>query len=241
MMRKHPYEILLDRKRKWSPVKPTVGEVSDEARATIGRALAARHLELPVGAFIQEGLEKDVPDNARKLLIDNVKDEERHDLALGYYADAFGTDENTEKEGKLLRDAWINHPDHTITKALVAERSIFFVLLPFFRFNGDAALRTISADISRDEQIHVGANSLVCRELGLRPSPSLDKLRKATINWIVQPLGINTYNRYLDKKFWLDASDRLMYEGKAPEFAETQRARMPAFFEHSNVNLPQYA
>ena len=241
MMRKHPYQKLLDRKRKWSPVKPTAGALKDGSEDTIRRALAARHMELPVGAFIKEGLEKDVPDNARKLLEDNVKDEERHDLALGYYADAFGTNEQEEKEGKLLRDAWVNHPDHTITKALVAERSIFFVLLPFFRFNGDAALRTISADISRDEQIHVGANSLVCRELGLRPSPSLDKLRKATINWIVQPLGINTYNRYLDKKFWLDASDRLMYEGKAPEFAETQRARMPAFFEHSNVNLPQYA
>ena len=240
-MRKHPYEILLDRKRKWSPVKPTVGEIRDEARATIGRALAARHLELPVGAFITEGLEKTVPENARKLLEDNVKDEERHDLALGYYADALGTNENDEKEGKLLRDAWINHPDHTVTKALVAERAIFFVLLPFFRFNGDAALRTISADISRDEQIHVGANSLVCRELGLRPSNSLDKLRKATINWIVKPLGINTTDKYLDKKFWLDASDRLMYEGKAPEFSDTQRARMPAFFEHSNVNLPQYA
>ena len=241
MMRKHPYEILLDRKRKWSPVKPTVGVIRDEARATIGRALAARHLELPVGAFITEGLEKTVPDNARKLLEDNVKDEERHDLALGYYADAFGTNENDEKEGKLLRDAWIEHPDHTITKALVAERAIFFVLLPMFRFNGDAALRTISADISRDEQIHVGANSLVCRELGLRPSNSLDKLRKATINWVLQPLGINTTCKYLDKKFWLDASDRLMYEGKAPEFSETQRARMPAFFEHSNVNLPKYA
>ena len=240
-MRKHPYEILLDRKRKWSPVKPTIGAIKDEARATIGRALAARHLELPVGTFIQEGLEKNVPDNARKLLEDNVKDEERHDLALGYYADAFGTDEHDEHEGKLLRDAWVNHPDHTITKALVAERAIFFVLLPFFRFNGDAALRTVSADISRDEQIHVGANSLVCRELGLRPSPSLDKLRKATINWIVKPLGINTSDKYLDKKFWLDASDRLMYEGKAPEFSETQRARMPAFFEHSNVNLPKYA
>ncbi len=240
-MRKHPYEILLDRKRKWSPVKPTIGAMKDEAKATIRRALAARHLELPVGAFITEGLEKTVPDNARKLLEDNVKDEERHDLALGYYADALGTNENDEKEGKLLRDAWINHPDHTIAKALVAERAIFFVLLPFFRFNGDAALRTISADISRDEQIHVGANSLVCRELGLRPSPSLDKLRKATINWIVKPLGINTTDKYLDKKFWLDASDRLMYEGKAPEFSETQRARMPAFFEHSNVNLPKYA
>ena len=240
-MRKHPYEILLDRKRKWSPVKPTVGVIKDDAKPTIGRALAARHLELPVGAFITEGLEKTVPNNARKLLEDNVKDEERHDLALGYYADAFGTDETDEKEGELLRDAWINHPDHTITKALVAERAIFFVLLPFFRFNGDAALRTISADISRDEQIHVGANSLVCRELGLRPSPSLDKLRKATINWIVKPLGINTTDRYLDKNFWLDASDRLMYEGKAPEFSETQRARMPAFFEHANTNLPKYA
>ena len=240
-MRKHPYEILLDRKRKWSTVKPTVGKLKNGSEDTIRRAIAARHLELPVGAFITEGLEKTVPDNARKLLEDNVKDEERHDLALGYYADALGTNENDEKEGKLLRDAWINHPDHTIAKALVAERAIFFVLLPFFRFNGDAALRTISADISRDEQIHVGANSLVCRELGLRPSPSLDKLRKATINWIVKPLGINTTDKYLDKKFWLDASDRLMYEGKAPEFSETQRARMPAFFEHSNVNLPKYA
>ena len=241
MMRKHPYEILLDRKRKWSPVKPTVGELKDEAKATIRRALAARHMELPVGAFIKEGLEKDVPNNARKLLEDNVKDEERHDLALGWYTDALGADENAEKEALLLRDAWIRHPDHCITKALVAERAIFFVLLPFFRFNGDAALRTISADISRDEQIHVGTNSLVCRELDLRSSPSLDKLRKATINWIMEPLGINTTDKYLDKKFWLDASDRLMYEGKAPEFSETQRARMPAFFEHSNVNLPQYA
>ena len=241
MMRKHPYEKLLDRKRKWSPVKPTVGELKYGSEDVIRRALAARHLELPVGAFITEGLEKTVPDNARKLLEDNVKDEERHDLALGYYADALGTNEIEEKEGKLLRDAWVNHPDHTITKALVAERAVFFVLLPMFRFNGDAALRTLAADISRDEQIHVGTNSLVCTELGLRPSDSLDKLRKATINWILQPLGINTTDKYLDKKFWLDASDSLMYQGKAPAFSETQRARMPAFFEHSNVNLPKYA
>ncbi len=237
----NPYDKLFSRKRKWSPVKPTVGKLKEGDDETIRRALAIRHMELPVGDFIKEGLEKNVPDNARALLIDNVKDEERHDLALGYYVDALGADEQAELEAMRLRDAWIAHPDHTITKALVAERAIFFVLLPFFRFNGDAAMRTVSADISRDEQIHVGANSLVCTELGLSASPSLDKLRKATINWIVQPLGINTYNRYLDKKFWLDASDRLMYEGKAPEFSDTQRARMPAFFEHSNVNLPQYA
>ena len=241
MMRTHPYERLLGRKRKWSPVKPTVGKLKDGSEDTIRRALAVRHMELPVGAFITEGLEKTVPDNARKLLEDNVRDEERHDLALGYYVDALGADEQAELEAMRLRDAWIRHPDHTITKALVAERAIFFVLLPFFRFNGDAALRTISADISRDEQIHVASNSLVCTELGVHASASLDKLRKATINWILEPLGINTADKYLDKKFWLDASDRLMYEGKAPEFSETQRARMPAFFEHANTNLPKYA
>ena len=99
-MRKHPYEILLDRKRKWSPVKPTVGKLKNGSEDTIRRPLAARHLELPVGSFIKEGLEKDVPDNARELLIDNVKDEERHDLALQYIVDAHGADEKAEKEAK---------------------------------------------------------------------------------------------------------------------------------------------
>jgi len=240
-MRKHPYDKLLDRKRKWSPVKPTAGKLKEGAEETILRALSIRHMELPVGSFIREGLEKGVPDNARKLLESNVEDEERHDLALGYIAEAHNVNDKDEKEGKLLRDAWIAHPDHTLLKALVAERAIFFVLLPFFRFNGDAAIRTVSADISRDEQIHVGSGTLVCAELGLSASASLDKLRKATINWVMEPLGINTTDKYLDKNFWLNASDRLMYEGKAPEFSDTKRARMPAFFEHSNVNLPKYA
>ena len=198
-------------------------------------------MELPVGEFVTEALEKGVPDSARVLLESNVTDEIKHDQALGYITNALGTDSQSEYEALKLRDAWEAHPDHTILKALVAERAIFFVILPFFRFCGDAGLRTTSADISRDEQIHVACNSLVCADMGLRWSNSLDKLRKATINWIFQPLGKNTYDKYLDKKFWLDASDRLMYEGKAPEFSETQRARMPAFFEHANTNLPQYS
>jgi len=239
-MKTNPYDKLLSRKRKWTPVKPKAGVFKNGAEEAIRRCLAIRHMELPVGEFIKEGLEKNVPENARTLLIDNVRDEIRHDQALQYIVDAHGVDAKSENEAMRLRDAWIGHPDHTITKALVAERAIFFVLLPFFRFTGDAALRTVSADISRDEQIHVATNSLVCSELGLVPSNSLDKLRKATINWIFQPLG-NSPDRYLDKKFWLDSSDRLMYEGKAPQLSETQAGRMPAFFEHSNVNLPQYS
>ena len=236
----NPYEKLLSRKRTWTPVQTTAGKLADGAEETIYRALAIRHMELPVGDFIQDALQNEVPEMARDLLLSNIKDEENHDLALGYIANAIGVDEKAEEEAKRLRDAWTAHPDHTILKALVAERAIFFVLLPFFRFNGDAGLRTVSADISRDEQVHVATNSLVARELNLDWSPSLDKLRKATINWVLQPLG-NSPNKYLNKKFWLDASDRLMYEGKAPELSDTKRARMPAFFEHANTNLPQYA
>ena len=239
-MRKHPYQKLLDRKRKWSPVQTKAGELKHGAEETIYRALAIRHMELPVGEFIEDAL-GEVPDLSRDLLRSNVKDEENHDLALGYIANAIGVDPKAEAAALKLRAAWESHPDHTILKALVAERAIFFVLLPFFRFCGDAGLRTVSADISRDEQIHVAANSLVCNELGLSPSQSLDKLRKATINWVLEPLGINTTDKYLDKKFWLDTSDRLMYEGKAPELSATRSARMPAFFEHNNVNLPKYA
>jgi hypothetical protein len=219
-----PYDKLMARKRKWTPVKPVAGICKEGAEETIHRALALRHMELPVGDFITDALST-----------------ENHDLALGYIADAYGVDEKAEAEAIRLRDAWIAHPDHTVLKAMVAERAIFFVLLPFFRFNGDAAMRTTSADISRDEQIHVATNSLVCSELGLDISPSLDKLRKATMNWVLQPLGKNTQDRFLDQKFWSDSSDRLMYEGKAPELSATRSARMPAFFEHSNVNLPQYA
>ncbi len=240
-MRKHPYTTLLERKRKWTPVQGTAGTMREGSEEALRRALAIRHMELPVGTFIKEGLEKDVPEHARKLLELNVEDEEKHDLALGYIANSVGVEPTAESEALRLRSAWESHPDHTIVKALIAERAIFFVILPYFRFNGDGATRTVSADISRDEQVHVATNTIVCRELGLSHSQSLDKLRKATINWIMEPLGINTTCKYLDKKFWLDVSDRLMYEGKAPELISTKTARMPAFFEHSNVNLPQYA
>ena len=74
-MRTHPYQKLLDRKRTWTPVQGTKGTFRDGSAETIKRALAVRHMELPVGEFIRQGLEKEVPDNARKLLESNVKDE----------------------------------------------------------------------------------------------------------------------------------------------------------------------
>ena len=233
-----PYDKLLARKRTWTPVRVEAGKVAEGTEETISRALALRHMELPVGDFINDALTGEIPEAARGLLVSNVKDEVNHDIALNYITDAYGVDAKAEKEALLLREAWVSHPDHTITKAMVAERAVFFVLLPFLRAYGDPGMRTTSADISRDEQVHVATNSLIHREMGLEIAPSLDKLRKATIQWVMEPMkGVEK----MGKKFWLDSSDRLMYEGKAPQLSFTQSARMPAFFEHSNVNLPQYA
>ena len=154
----NPYQKLLNRKRKWTPVQTTSGKLADGAEETIFRALAMRHMELPVGDFIEASL-SEIPVLSQDLLRSNIKDEENHDLALGYIANALGVDPQAEEEAKRIRQAWLSHPDHTVLKALVAERAIFFVLLPFFRFNGDAGLRTVSADISRDEQVHVATKS----------------------------------------------------------------------------------
>jgi hypothetical protein len=236
---KDPYARLLARKRSWTPVKTTAGQLVPGGEEVIRRALALRHMELPVGQFITDSL-SEIPKAATDLLLSNARDEERHDSALGFLAEAIGADPLFEREALALREAWTSHPDHTVLKALVAERAVFFVLLPIFRFLGDGGSRTTSADISRDEQVHVAANTLVCAELGLTPSPSLDKLRKATIAWVTEPLSRNE-NRYLDRDFWRNVSDDLMYQGKAPELAQTRRARMPAFFEHSNNDLPSYA
>ena len=175
-------------------------------------------MELPVGAFIREGLKKNVPDNARKLLESNVEDEERHDLAhWDIYADALGVNDKDENEGKLLRDAWIAITLTTQLQKLWSQNgpsSLFYSLsLGLMGMLLFAQYLPISPGTSRSMLERI---LLYVAELGLRPSPSLDKLRKATINWVLQPLGINTTDKYLDKKFWLDASDRLMYEGKAP-------------------------
>jgi len=236
----NPYQKLLERKRTWTPVATNAGKFTEGAEEALLRALSLRRLELPVGDFIDNALRSEVPELSRNLLRSNVTDEEKHDLALDYIASAHGYTAKFDKEAEALTKAWVSHHDYPIVKALVLERSIFFVLLPFFRATGDAGLRTVSADISRDEQIHVATNSLVCREMGYEPSPSLDKLRKATVHWIFEPLGEKDA-KFLSKNFWTNSSDRLMYEGKAPEFNFTRAARMPAFFEHSNVNLPQYA
>ena len=126
---------------------------------------------------------------------------------------------------------------------MVLERSVFFVLLPLFRFLGDTGLRTTSADISRDEQVHVAANTLICKELGLARNRSTAGPATESNHGLdtVQPLkGKTNENKYLDYNFWMKKSDDLFEKGRT-DFEETRASRMPAFFECANQDLPSYA
>jgi len=51
-----PYDKLIQRKRKWTPVQMEAGKLKEGAEEAVFRALALRKLELPVGDFIASGL-----------------------------------------------------------------------------------------------------------------------------------------------------------------------------------------
>jgi hypothetical protein len=130
-------------------------------------------------------------------------------------------------------------PEHPILKTAILERSVFFVLLPFFRFNGSVGIRTVASDISRDEISHVASHAMVAHDLGLKSTENLNKLRRATVHWAMDLLG-HSSNKYLNKDFWMRQSDSLYTQGKADGLGETKRSRMPSFFEASNLDLPMY-
>ena len=240
---KNPYIHLHQRKRTWTPVKVTADALMPEAEEVIQRALALRCLEIPVGDFIEQAMKGDLPDEEGciDLLKSNVEDEEKHDIALNFAAQAHKVPDRIEKEAQHICKTWLELDRHPVLKAVVLERSVFFVLLPIFRALGDTGLRTTSADISRDEQTHVAANSLVCAALGLKGDKTINALRRATVSWVLKPLQGQADNKYLSSNFWLASSDSLYSKGKAEGLGETRASRMPAFFETNNVNLPQYA
>ena len=236
------YTQILSRKRSWTPTEVNKGDLlKPEAEDTLKRCLALRTLELPVKEMLSQGLERELPDDPGVIpaLQSNQRDEDKHDLALGYIVSAHGTDDRAEREAAAIRKAWLDLPEHPILKTAILERSVFFVLLPFFRFTGDVGIRTVASDISRDEQVHTALHAMVAHDLGYKATPSLNKLRKATVHWAMDLLG-SSDDKHLNKDFWLKQSDNLFHQGKAPGLVDTQRARVPSFFETSNVNLPQY-
>mgnify|MGYP003350141229 FL=1 len=199
MKAESPYVLLHQRKRTWTPVQVDAGKLFDGGEEVIQRALSLRCLEIPVGDFIQDAMKGDLPDvkGCKELLESNVQDEVKHDIALNYAAEVHKVPTKFEKEAAHICKTWLELDRHPVLKAVVLERSVFFVLLPIFRFLGDTGLRTTSADISRDEQTHVAANTLVCEALGLKSDKTLNNLRRATVAWVLQSLKGESDHKHL--------------------------------------------
>jgi len=242
ILNKSPYLSVLEKKRSWQPVPVAKGTIAEGAEDTLFKALALRHLEIPVKELLEEGLQRELPSTPGiiETLRSNQEDEDRHLEALDYIAAAHGINAKAEREVLNILQAWNEHPAHPILKAGLMERAVFFVALPFFRQTGDVGMRTVSQDISRDERVHTVVNAMVSKELGEKESVSLEKLCTATAAWLFDDLG-QSANQWLDKDFWLRQSKSLFWTGKAPEMAVSRNSRSIAFFEAPSTSLPDYS
>jgi hypothetical protein len=239
------YTQLNAKRRNWLPIKPTnLQIVKPGAEITLQKALALSKLELPVGGWITEELAKNphLPQSVIDLLRLNVQDEIRHDEALNNIRAVFSVP--TEFDNQV--DQFIKRANHLsslyspVTVSAVLESSIFFVILPMFRFLGDAAMRTTANDISNDENIHVSTNVQLYKDLGYHKGKALDTFRAEIMYWLVSDLSFKNENKHLGAGFWKESSSSLYHQGKADNLVATKRAVMSAFFESNNTSLPIY-
>ena len=130
------YLKIVSRKRTWTPVAVDKGQVVEGAEDTLKRCLALRTLELPVKEMLQQGLDRELPDDPGIIpaLQSNMADEDKHDRALQFIVDVHGVDVRAEAEAQSIREAWLRNPSHPIPKTAILERSVFFVLLPLLLF-----------------------------------------------------------------------------------------------------------
>lgn len=240
------YSRLLGRRRDWQAIQPSQDqECHPEAIPTLQKALSLASLELPVGLWVEKELQQNLvsfPPVLQHLLKLNIADETKHDLVLNRLSNVFPVPDDRKEEAikftiEADRLANIYSP---IVVAGVLEVSIFFVILPMFRFLGGAGFRTISADISNDEQVHVAANIQLAIDLGYNRGKALNDFRASIIDWLVADLPLNSPHKFLASDYWQQASDNLYRSGKSSQFDATKRAIMPAFFETSSSNLPVY-
>lgn len=241
------YTQLDQRRRAWEPAIGSKEAVAPGAIPTLTRCLAARCLEIPVGQWVADGINRELKNlspEAISLLQKNQADELKHDQVLTSAALTYDLlNPRIEAEANTIAQTWIDHPDHPIVKAAVLESSVFFVVLPILRLLGNTGLRTVSFDISNDETIHTATNRAVAKQLGYTmPTPSkitsLDLLRQQTIDWLLTDLV--GPGKWYNRSTWRSSSDSLLYSGKAPNLVETKRARLIAPYEVDNRVIPKY-
>ena len=58
---KSPYLSMIAKKRPWQAVPVSKGKTQEGAEATLYKALALRHLEIPVKELLEQGMHRELP------------------------------------------------------------------------------------------------------------------------------------------------------------------------------------
>lgn len=238
------YTQLLLERQSWNPTpipnEPLLDNGEYGIKEAMARSLAiSKALELDVGAFIGSACKSELklPPGAIALLKSNIKDETIHDRQFQLAIDTYPIATSITQEAANIAHWWRVHPDHMLTKAKELEIGLFLITQAIIRFFGGQALDRMASDISMDEWRHVATNCSVCEELQLETSPSLDRLRIDTLEWVTKGLS----KRGQDSNFWRRQSDSMVSDREAPEMeALFNWVPRVSFFECSNERISFY-
>ena len=238
-----PYKAWVDRKSQWRPAgyaPQSIPKPPSLTHRAIEKCLAlALELEVPVGLYALEASKREFTPDQRWALLDNASDEINHYNALSNWERSYtpGIPPAYLTEARAIRDTLQAIPEHEILKAGYVELGIFFVVLSILRKFGGTSLKTLSADISRDEAQHVLVNWAVIDDQAIPYSTSvLNRFRRDVIAWLTSDIK----SRDLGQPFWLEQSDRLIATRKADGLAFTQHGLYMSFFEISNKTMASY-
>ena len=141
------YSKIVSRKRSWTPVAVDKGQVKEGSEDTLKRCLALRCLELPVKEMLQQGLERDLPDDPGVIpaLLSNMK--MKTSMIVLCSSLLMSTALTSELNGRPKESARLG----SAIRAIRSSRRQFLNVryssssCPFFRFNGDMGIRTVAA------------------------------------------------------------------------------------------------
>lgn len=240
---------LNNNRRKWIQKDPLrVDNFSDLAIQaggieTIQRVFAfALFAELPVKDFVLMSNPKELPisENAKKCLLNNAGDEDRHYHAFLKAEQSYHVPERFKAIAKDLIKCFIEALDHPIEIAGFLETGMFQLSLTLMRVLGTPAIVSLGAKVSEDERRHQITNRAIMRSLGYdptQPSQNLIQLKADVLAWLLEDLR-DSEALGLFKDDLIDSSNQLIRTGNDEYLTFlTQGAEYMLPFENANSAL----
>jgi len=175
-------------------------------------------LELPVGEFVSEHLQRVESDSLRLLLKSNVADEARHFRGFELATNAYPLTDEAKLGASLMASFWRDRTDPPILLAAALEIGVFLSSLAALRLFGGSSLALMADGISRDEYRHASVNRMLVNMSGLDLLESADLVQE-TIEWIFQGLEIpsSELGVTIDAALFVRSAYALMIDGVAQE------------------------